>query len=575
MLSRSFRLLFLSFLLATALSHQVTEAAVAPGLLMRDQGLWYRQANGEVVDLLPADGRLVARLRALARPITLTDLRQIPLGTPASALSDHDADGDGLDDEYERAFETDPRRADSDQDGFDDRTEILSGYHPLRKRVKMSLNQVTYKRHKGGFVWEPVRRQLWYVLADKPVRVFVTTRPTFALNYLRRITLTTTEAVGCRFARPACAAGFVCSEQSVCVLPDAPVSIPVVPVAPIVPIPAPPVIQTPDPARIVPPAPSPNVSVLEPVTPCLPERCTQMDWRDRSRLLSIPDYQRAVETDGRLALKSGKFTVVMPDDRPDAEAFGRIQLYRLLQSYRNTENLLGIAPVSLPNVIRMEFVLNHDNAGSCCGPEEQGHPIIWNLGTRDEYLKMISMEHPNTAYYTRKAWDDVIGDHELTHRFIRTLDVSSFLNEGLANYAQDRGGDARSLTCEQNGYRSGDGTFHPYQLYSCRAGDTGIYSSGDCFWQRIEARYGIETVRAIIARFADKPARERALRYYPRNDGTPYSRAVSYTGQVFVDLEQAVAPVVGERFWTDFADFGIARTMAEGKTYASDLAACR
>lgn len=322
-------------------------------------------------------------------------------------------------------------------------------------------------------------------------------------------------------------------------------------------------------------APSSSVPSVEPAAPCLPERCTQMDWRDRSRLLLIPDYQRAVETDGRLALKSGKFTVVMPDDRPDAEAFGRIQLYQLLQSYRNTEALLGIAPVSLPNVIRMEFVLNHDNTGSCCGPAEQGHPIIWSLGTRDEYLKKIAMEHPNTAYHTRKAWDEVIGDHELTHRFIHTLDVNSFLNEGLANYVQDRGGDARSLTCEQSGYRLGDGTFHPYRLYSCRLGDTGIYYSGDCFWQRIEARYGVETVRAIIARFADKPARERALWYYPRNDGTPYSRALSYTGQVFVDLEQAVAPVVGERFWTDFADFGISRTMAEGKTYVSDLAACR
>lgn len=581
MITPAFRLFVLGiFVTAMTIFSVTAEAALVPGLLTRDQGLWYRQANGDLSELLPIDAQRAAHLRALARPITLVELRQIPIGTLAVPLLERDADGDGLDDEYERAFETDPRRADSDQDGFDDQAEILSGYNPLKKRVKLAFNQTVYKRYKGQFVWESVRRQLWYVLADKPVRVFVTTRPVFAWQYLRQIAPITGESIGCRFARPGCASGLVCSERNACIPADAPdptTMVSIVLPAPVTPAPVPSLDPAPPLPTVPPPptSPSPSVPVAEPAPPCLPERCTQMDWRDRSRLLTIPDYQRSVESDGRLALKSGKFTVVLPDDRPDAEAYGRIQLYQLLQAYRNTEALLGIAPVSLPNVIRMEFVLDHDNTGSCCGPVEQGHPIIWNLGTRDQYLQKIALEDPNTQYYKRKAWDDTIGDHELTHRFIHTLDVSGFLNEGLANYAQDRGREPAPFQCEQGGYRLGDGTFHPYRVYSCRPGDTSIYYSGDCFWQRIESRYGVETLRGIIARFADKPARQRALVYYPRNDGTPYSRAVSYTGQVFVDLEQAVAPVVGERFWSDFADFGISRTMAEGKTYISDVAACR
>jgi hypothetical protein len=49
----------------------------------------------------------------------------------ALAVTWVDSDGDGLDDNLERALRLDPNRADSDADGFGDKLEVTARTNPL------------------------------------------------------------------------------------------------------------------------------------------------------------------------------------------------------------------------------------------------------------------------------------------------------------------------------------------------------------------------------------------------------------------------------------------------------------
>ncbi|MBI5223996.1 hypothetical protein HY990_06265 [Candidatus Micrarchaeota archaeon] len=304
------------------------------------------------------------------------------------------------------------------------------------------------------------------------------------------------------------------------------------------------------------------------IATCPPESCTNLDWKTRARQLNIPNYRKEISSEGKLILHSGRLQVVLPDNSNSSEEFGRIELYGLLRAYNHTENLLGRAPFAEPNIIKEEFVLNFRNTGECCGSEEEDYALYWNAGTYDEYLQMINLESPNTQYLQRANWSQIFnGNHELTHRFVWTLRLYSFLDEGLANYAQDHG-DRQPMVCGQGGYEQG-GQVIPY-TYLCYNSMGRIYNSGDCFWQRIEEKYGQEMVRRIITRIYNKEEREERQTYYT-SSGTPFARWSSFSGQILIDLEQAFVPEIGDRFWTDFSDFGFSPTMAQGQTYESEL----
>ena len=303
---------------------------------------------------------------------------------------------------------------------------------------------------------------------------------------------------------------------------------------------------------------------------CPPESCTNTNWKIRAMQLEIPNYRKEISSTGKLILYSNQMQVVLPDDSSSAEEFGRIELYGLLRAHNNTERLLGRAPFLQPQIIKQEFVINLSSTGLCCGLEEEGFPLLWNVGSRQEYLQHINLESPSTQYYQNSNWNQIFnGNHELTHRFVRGLDLSSFLDEGLAMYAQDHGQE-QPMTCQQGGYQQG-GNFIPY-TYLCRndAGMVRFYNSGDCFWQRVEEKYGPDTVKRIITRIYNKEERDSMQIYYPYPN-VPTVRWTSFSGQILIDLEQAFVPEVGNRFWEDFGDFGISHTMAEGQTYESEV----
>ncbi|MBI4836704.1 MAG: S-layer homology domain-containing protein [Candidatus Abawacabacteria bacterium] len=315
------------------------------------------------------------------------------------------------------------------------------------------------------------------------------------------------------------------------------------------------------------PTPAPATPTLS--ASCRPENCIGVDWRTRARALDIPGYQRRVANDGKLILISEKFQITLPDNSPDAEEYGRILLYQLRQAYAGVRRTLGYDPYALPNSIKEEHILNYRTTGECCGLEEDGYPMIWTAGTREHYLQTIRLEGPQTGYLPNAAWDSIVGGHEITHRFNWTLNLYGFLDEGLANYVQDRG-HPQSMVCRQGGYEI-NGQFFNYEYLYRSDSLLSIYNSGDCFWQRIEQLYGLDMIHRIESRFRRKEERDR-LRTRIDENGSPWATWTSFSGQLLIDLQQAFVPEIGERFWTDFQDFCFSPTMAEGKTYANELA---
>ncbi len=71
-----------------------------------------------------------------------------------------DTDHDGLTDEQEKLFGTDPLRADTDEDGYPDGMEVQNGYAPtstsrvrLVKRLRIHLKSQMLERELGGIVF--------------------------------------------------------------------------------------------------------------------------------------------------------------------------------------------------------------------------------------------------------------------------------------------------------------------------------------------------------------------------------------------------------------------------------------
>lgn len=478
-------------------------AATTPKLFTNTEGLFYQDKQGLTSKLATNDPNLYKTLKQKSIPISTNELYQIPIGTPSINTFERDTDQDGLDDEYERAFGTNPQKKDTDQDGFQDTPEILQGYDPLRKLKKLVLNRSLYLKYQGQFVWENRTKQVWFISPSTPKRFFITSRPNLAARYL--------EALATK---------------------------------------------------------QPNTT--PPSNVCLPESCTQLDWKTRAQRLTLPNYQKRRDTNNKLVLQSQNFQLVMPNETPNAEEFARIKLYELRRAYENTERLLGRAPFLLPEAIKEEYVLNLSHTGSCCGSAEEGLPIMWNIGSPADYAKTISLEDPNTEYYKNADWSKVRGNHELTHRFVRGLNLSSFLDEGLAMYAQDHGG-PQPMACGQGGYTQGN-TRTAY-TFLCRndPGMTRIYNSGDCFWQRIEEKYGQDMIKRIISRIYNKDERDALQSYIPSPGSSPTVRWNSFSGELLIDVQQAFIPEIGPRFWQDFQDFGLSPTMAEGLTYESEL----
>jgi hypothetical protein len=104
--------------------------------------------------------------------------------TPQTTL---DTDGDGLIDALEIALGTDPKKADSDGDGHDDRTELLNNYSPILKNVKLGLNAAFSKKNSGKiFLQVENKGQAWYI-NPKDLKRYYLGRPADAFAVMRKL----------------------------------------------------------------------------------------------------------------------------------------------------------------------------------------------------------------------------------------------------------------------------------------------------------------------------------------------------------------------------------------------------
>jgi hypothetical protein len=78
-------------------------------------------------------------------------------------LAGNDYDKDGLRNDLENALGTNPRLADSDRDGYSDRTELINGYNPLGKG-RLLFDEKFTRKHLGKiFLQIEQRGQAWYI----------------------------------------------------------------------------------------------------------------------------------------------------------------------------------------------------------------------------------------------------------------------------------------------------------------------------------------------------------------------------------------------------------------------------
>lgn len=299
---------------------------------------------------------------------------------------------------------------------------------------------------------------------------------------------------------------------------------------------------------------------------CKPENCSSINWRTRAQQLPIPNYSTSFDSKGRFVLKSGtQFEVWMPDNSYNAEEYGRISLYQLIKAYNNTKDILGHEPIVRPDRIIQEYVIGSANTGGCCN-YENGIPIFqWRLGNnREEYLKQISYNDPIYINLRDMDWSKMVGNHELLHRFLLDLGVSTFFNEGLAQYVQDRKlydgqqvADYQAEVCKQDGYYTG-GKITKYDYLSCNNNIWHIYESGDCFWYRIEKLYGTTAFKKIMTNIFNQSERQSIMNQ-SFNSNSAY---------MYEEIKQSIIPVVGTQFWDDFKEFNMSRTADQNMSYS-------
>lgn len=159
------------------------------------------QKNGEAYYVNPAK----KSLNFLGRPddalkvmkgegvgIATSDLKKIPIGLSQAVGSD--TDGDGLSDLMEDAIKTDKNKKDTDNDGFEDKSEIAGGYDPIKGGgVKMQTDAGFAKKQKGKiFLQIQDNGEAWYINTKDEKRYFLG-RPADAFSIMRFLGIGITE----------------------------------------------------------------------------------------------------------------------------------------------------------------------------------------------------------------------------------------------------------------------------------------------------------------------------------------------------------------------------------------------
>lgn len=128
------------------------------------------ESNGEAWYVNPADYKRYYLARpsdafdlmcALSVGITDEDLAKIPIGV--IEYDDQDDDNDDLANRLEQALGTDPQKADTDEDGYNDFLEIISGYSPVGVGA-LPINIFFSQKQAGKILLQSENHgETWYV----------------------------------------------------------------------------------------------------------------------------------------------------------------------------------------------------------------------------------------------------------------------------------------------------------------------------------------------------------------------------------------------------------------------------
>ena len=130
------------------------------------------------------DAMVYAMIVSLGVGISNDNLAKIAIADANFAGLDNDSDG--LSDTIEGAIGTDPSKRDSDDDGFDDRSEILGNFNPIGEG-NLPIDENFANGQKGKILLQVEGNgEAWYVNPDNSKRYFLG-RPAEALALLANL----------------------------------------------------------------------------------------------------------------------------------------------------------------------------------------------------------------------------------------------------------------------------------------------------------------------------------------------------------------------------------------------------
>lgn len=134
--------------------------------------------------LSQTDASVYAMIIELAVGISNDNLAKIPVAE--ANFSGLDSDGDGLSDMIEEAIGTDIKMKDTDQDGFEDKAELLGGFNPLGKG-NQEIDKYLISEQKGNILLQVEGQgEAWYLDPETEKRFFLGS-PADALEVLANI----------------------------------------------------------------------------------------------------------------------------------------------------------------------------------------------------------------------------------------------------------------------------------------------------------------------------------------------------------------------------------------------------
>jgi hypothetical protein len=134
--------------------------------------IWYINPNTTLRHKISNEFEAFNFLKEFGLGISNINLAKIPIAVD-KRLVKIDSDGDGLDDELERAIGTDPYNPDTDGDGYPDGLEVLNHFDPLGPgRLPIDLN---FSASLAGQILLQVENngEAWYVNPNDNLRYYI------------------------------------------------------------------------------------------------------------------------------------------------------------------------------------------------------------------------------------------------------------------------------------------------------------------------------------------------------------------------------------------------------------------